>query len=222
MKGKHSTGNSATGNNQLAKTVSLRMLNAYVNFGEINVTEYIKEQIFRTALKEYLRIYTPKNAQELIAFLESGENLFSRANSFGHITASSWILSADMKSVLLINHKKYNIWVAPGGHVDEGELPSEAAVRETAEEVGVNGLISLSEDIFDLDIHRIPASEKKNEPEHWHADVRYIFRVGDDASVDLNLDECNAYSWMGIEQLRLSGDESTKRMAEKTLKFIKN
>lgn len=186
------------------------------------MTQEIKDQIFRETLREYLKSNNPKNAGELSAFLDSGANLYSRSNTFGHITASSWILSDDLSSVLLINHKKYNIWVAPGGHVDEGEIPSEAAVRETLEEVGIGGLISLSDNIFDLDIHRIPASEKKKEPEHWHADVRYIFKTGKNSRVNLNLDECNAFEWKKIADLLDAKDESTSRMANKTLVYLKS
>ncbi len=38
--------------------------------------------------------------------------------------------------VLVLWHKKLGIWLYPGGHVDEGEMPHEAAVRETMEETG--------------------------------------------------------------------------------------
>jgi len=39
--------------------------------------------------------------------------------------------------VLLIKHKKLNMWLGPGGHVDDGEVPSEAAEREFYEETGL-------------------------------------------------------------------------------------
>lgn len=38
---------------------------------------------------------------------------------------------------LLVKHKKLGIWLNPGGHIDEGELPHEAAQREFFEETGV-------------------------------------------------------------------------------------
>lgn len=41
------------------------------------------------------------------------------------------------KKVLLIKHKKLGIWLNPGGHIDEGELPHQAAEREFFEETGV-------------------------------------------------------------------------------------
>ena len=39
--------------------------------------------------------------------------------------------------VLLVKHKKLGIWLNPGGHIDEGELPHQAAEREFWEETGV-------------------------------------------------------------------------------------
>jgi 8-oxo-dGTP pyrophosphatase MutT (NUDIX family) len=40
--------------------------------------------------------------------------------------------------VLLIKHKKLGLWLAPGGHIDEGETPDEAALRELKEETGLD------------------------------------------------------------------------------------
>ncbi len=38
--------------------------------------------------------------------------------------------------VLLAFHKKLNAWLPPGGHIDENELPCDAAKREALEETG--------------------------------------------------------------------------------------
>ncbi len=39
--------------------------------------------------------------------------------------------------VLLVKHKKLGIWLNPGGHIDDGELPHQTAEREFFEETGV-------------------------------------------------------------------------------------
>ena len=39
--------------------------------------------------------------------------------------------------VLLHRHEKLGLWLPPGGHVEPGELPCDAAVREVLEESGV-------------------------------------------------------------------------------------
>ena len=40
-------------------------------------------------------------------------------------------------AVLLRLHDKYKTWFPPGGHVELGEDPEEAAIREVQEEVGI-------------------------------------------------------------------------------------
>ncbi len=40
--------------------------------------------------------------------------------------------------VLLRKHDKYNIWLSIGGHIESGEDPAEAAIREAKEEVGLD------------------------------------------------------------------------------------
>ena len=40
--------------------------------------------------------------------------------------------------VLLRKHDKYKIWLVPGGHIELDENPNQAALREVAEEVGLD------------------------------------------------------------------------------------
>lgn len=50
-------------------------------------------------------------------------------------TVNAWTIH-DGKT-LLVKHKKLGIWLAPGGHVEDNELPHIAAEREFEEESGV-------------------------------------------------------------------------------------
>lgn len=40
--------------------------------------------------------------------------------------------------ILLVNHKRIGAWLPPGGHLDDGELPHQACLREVFEETGVD------------------------------------------------------------------------------------
>jgi 8-oxo-dGTP diphosphatase len=39
--------------------------------------------------------------------------------------------------IMLIKHKKLQIWLCPGGHMEENEMPHQAAEREFLEETGI-------------------------------------------------------------------------------------
>lgn len=58
-----------------------------------------------------------------------------------HYTATGFVINKTGDRVLFIFHKKLQLWLPPGGHVDEGELPHEAVVREVFEETGVRAKI---------------------------------------------------------------------------------
>lgn len=49
--------------------------------------------------------------------------------------ASGYLVQDD--KVLLVHHNKLDKWVPPGGHLEEDELPADAAVREFKEETGI-------------------------------------------------------------------------------------
>ena len=52
-----------------------------------------------------------------------------------HFTASGVVIRHG--HILLVHHKRIGAWLPPGGHIEEFEMPHEAAVREVFEETGV-------------------------------------------------------------------------------------
>ena len=88
-----------------------------------------------------------------------------------------------------------------------------AALRELEEETGISwhGAVSLpGQDVapIDVDIHPIPANPAKGEPEHWHADIRWAFRV-QKPEVVFQAEEIEAYAWRPVS------DAPTPRLAAK-------
>lgn len=54
----------------------------------------------------------------------------------------SIIFNFDRSSVLLIKRRDVPVWVLPGGGIDEGESPEDAAIRESLEETGLHVAIT--------------------------------------------------------------------------------
>jgi len=94
------------------------------------------------------------------------DDVFSEEGDPHHVTASSFVMSA--RGVILHKHRKLGIWVQPGGHVDAGEDPADAALRETLEETGLPARHpATGPRLVHVDVHEGPRG-------HTHYDLRYL------------------------------------------------
>lgn len=179
----------------------------------------MKKEVLQKLINKYIKQYPGEDISPLIDFLKDSDNPYNRSNLTGHITCSSWIVNDDLDEVFLIHHKKYDKWLQPGGHMESGEDIFEAGLREGMEETGFDDLYLLSGNIFDIDIHKIPASDKKGEPEHYHYDIRLI--TGSiDQNINVDTKEVKGYKWTKLTKLKLiTNDESLSRMVDKTQTF---
>jgi 8-oxo-dGTP pyrophosphatase MutT (NUDIX family) len=127
----------------------------------------------------------------------------------GHITASCYVID-DAGRLLLHHHRRLNRWLQMGGHVEAGEQPVDAALREAAEESGLRDLQLAKEGIADLDVHVIPAG--RGEPEHRHFDVRYIARTGLPEAIAMDAQESNDLMWVDLDRAAflMKGEESLR------------
>ncbi|HHJ81032.1 MAG TPA: NUDIX domain-containing protein, partial [Candidatus Tenderia electrophaga] len=138
--------------------------------------------------------------------------------SIGHITGSAWIIDQDRSHVLLTHHRKLDAWFQLGGHSDGDADTLAVALREGQEESGLNKLTPISEAIFDVDVHLIPA--RKNEPDHYHYDIRFLLEADRHAALTIS-SESNDLAWVTLDEaLNLSQDESIQRMVAKSHKLI--
>jgi len=57
-----------------------------------------------------------------------------------HFTATGIVFNSK-DEILMIHHNKLQVWLPPGGHIEENELPEEAVLREIFEETGIRAEI---------------------------------------------------------------------------------
>jgi 8-oxo-dGTP pyrophosphatase MutT (NUDIX family) len=125
------------------------------------------------------------------------ENVFDRRNMAGHLTASAILVSPDHQQVYLIHNRALDRWLAPGGHVDPGEMPQDAAHRELLEETGLVASAGTSI-LIDMDIHTIPARPSRDEGEHSHFDFRYLMTGNPKQNGDFDRQEIVSAGWQPI------------------------
>lgn len=106
-----------------------------------------------------------------------------------HVTASGIVVSP--RGTVLHRHKRLGLWLQPGGHIDHGEAPWDAAVREVTEETGIvashpHGIPQL----LHVDVHPGPKG-------HTHLDLRYLLHAGDVDCAPLSGEspDCRWFTW---------------------------
>lgn len=151
---------------------------------------------------------------ETLRFVETEPRCADRNLPAGHLTGSAWIVDARRTRALLTHHRKLNKWLQLGGHAD-GDLDlASVASREAREESGLTRLRLASPQIFDLDRHWIPA--RKDEPAHWHYDLRFLFEADPDEPLVIT-PESKDLAWIELARLPdFNPEESLLRMARKT------
>jgi len=153
--------------------------------------------------------------QATLAFVQHHDNFYKRTLECGHVTASAWITNPARSHALMLHHKKLDRWLQPGGHIEQDSDVLAAALREAKEETGINNMRVVSDAIFDIDIHMIPANSK--EAEHQHFDIRYLFETALD-TMPIVSDESNDVRWFSLEKIAIINDDtSIQRMILKTI-----
>ena len=128
-----------------------------------------------------------------------GDQSLSRTHPQAHFTCSAFIFSEQAQCLALF-HKKLQRWLQPGGHVEhQDRTPLGAALREAQEESQLCDLLPLYPFPIDLDIHKIPA--RKDEPEHFHYDLRYALLTKSPEKAMLS-DESTGLSWLDQAALK--------------------
>lgn len=155
-------------------------------------------------------------------FINETPSCFERETAEGHITGSALVVSKDLNRSVLTLHKKLNLWLQLGGHADGHSDIKDVAMREVEEESGITDISFFNHPLqpqdevipFDFDIHLIPAH--KDEPEHYHYDIRFII-VAHDNKLSIS-EESHDLKWFDFDEAKITTKEmSMHRQFDKFL-----
>jgi 8-oxo-dGTP pyrophosphatase MutT (NUDIX family) len=133
--------------------------------------------------------HTPASPREVAA----RERFLSYDEHAGptHVTASGIVVGR--RGTVLHRHKRLGIWMQPGGHIDPGESPDEAAWREATEELGLAVAHPPAGPLLlHVDVHEAAHG-------HTHLDLRYLL-VGADADPQPPPDESPDARWCSWDE----------------------
>lgn len=169
------------------------------------------KNIIKEILSNYLKIFPKEQVRQSILtnYLEThNDNEMIDWNNFdGHIVAGGFIYAIEEKRFLVLHHKDLDMYLYPGGHVDEmDKTPLETSFREVKEETGLENLkqLTITDNSLipiDIDTHRAKYNQRLNLPEHYHFDFRYLFVIDKIENIKIDTEETSDYKWIDIVDL---------------------
>lgn len=135
-----------------------------------------------------------------VAWVEGGGPLYRRhkvgtPENERHFVCYFPLLDMSNKSIFLGLHKKAQLWLPPGGHIEEGETPEEATIRECREELGIPARFLDSKPLFASSV----LTQNLPDP---HTDVAFWFVLisASQETITIDKNEFSDSRWFDIDQ----------------------
>ncbi|MGW2335827.1 NUDIX hydrolase [Streptomyces sp. NPDC001685] len=115
-----------------------------------------------------------------------------------HLVSYFVVLDAPSCRLLLVAHRKAGLWLPPGGHVEPGEDPWSAVVRECDEELGIPATPAptTGEVPFFLTV-----TETRGPGVHTDISLWYLLVTDADSITSYDQEEFDAIRWLTAEEV---------------------
>lgn len=152
----------------------------------------------------------------VLNWIQSGIEIFRTekpATPPMHLVSYFLVFSPEQSKVLLVDHKKAELWLPPGGHVEPAEDPKETVLREAKEELGVE-----AEFLFEEPLFVTVTKTVGNIAQHTDVSLWYVLKWNPDEPMTYDKEEFNQIRWFEIDNIPFErSDPHLRRFIEKMI-----
>lgn len=163
---------------------------------------------------QLIQNYSPYNEQELkdkdlILNHLSASNILTRKNLLAHLTVSAWIISPDLKKVLMAYHRIYQSFAWLGGHLDGNPDIVSVIKKEIHEESGLSEFHLIDNQLFSLEVLTVDGHVKNGEyvSSHLHLNLTFLCIANPDLPIRIQPSENSQVAWLEIDTIAQSVSE---------------
>ncbi len=113
-----------------------------------------------------------------------------------HLVSYFLVFSSENTKVLLVDHKKAELWLPSGGHVEPNEDPKETVSREAKEELGIE-----AEFLYEKPLFVTVTKTVGNVVPHTDVSLWYALKWNPDDPLIYDKNEFNQIQWFAIEEI---------------------
>lgn len=157
----------------------------------------LAQQIKQIA-KDFLK-QEPQISNRYLEWLSASEKLTRDQGNPSHLCVYFLPYNPETKQVFITHHKKSNLWLSPGGHVDKNESLLEALNREIREELGVTNFFPTLPKPFLITI--TPIDNPKQPICREHLDVWFLLET-DGSNFNVDPQEFHSTKWMTLKEAK--------------------
>ncbi|MBX9620844.1 MAG: NUDIX hydrolase [Alphaproteobacteria bacterium] len=136
---------------------------------------------------------------ETLTWIRSGAQIFRLQKPDippKHLVSYFILFDENAQKILLVDHKKSQLWLPAGGHVESGEYPQDTVSRECLEELGICADFWCRSPFFLTSTVTVGLT-----PGHTDVSLWYILKGNEDASYSFDRGEFNAIKWFGWDEV---------------------
>lgn len=180
-----------------------------------------KEEVTpRDVVKEIVRKIIPyddlesQHIQETLTWIQSGTPIFRIRKPDvppKHLVSYFILFDEKRNKVLLVDHKKAQLWLPAGGHVEIDEHPQDTVERECFEELGIKAEFWREEFLF-------LTSSITNGEKDKHIDVSlwYVIKGQENSHYHFDTREFRSIKWFSFDEIPYErSDPHMSRFIEK-------
>jgi len=158
-----------------------------------------------TDIVESIAPYDERETQDkvtILRWINSGQPIYRISkpdNPPKHLISYFVLFDKQANALMLIDHKKADLWLPAGGHIEVDESPKDTVIREAKEELRISADFSTT--FGDMPLFVAITETRGDKGKHTDVSLWYVLAGNIKDSLWFDVTEMRDYKWLPLDQI---------------------